>query len=185
MTAPVPCESCKRLMSAASARCPHCGALQARAPAVARTITTNKPLRDVSPEEARALLAVSSARAGDDTPARGDEQNLLEWFFVPHPRSTGVWRTLEWGLTVLTLPATLAGGALAFFMWQRVKNARGIGGAAGAGRALAALGLTLLGTGLGMGSGLSSVAVVVVPGAAIVARELIRARGARKPTDLV
>lgn len=183
---PVPCETCKRPMSAAAARCPHCGALQSRAPAAAATATpARKPLRDVSRDEARALLAVSAAKEGPLTGVASDEQNLLEWIFLPHPRSLGGWRVIEWVLTALTLPATIGGGLLAAFVWRRVQLARSSSGAAGVGRVLAGLGIMLLGAlPIGAGGTAWSIAIFAVPGIAVVLRELVRGRVRRKAVDL-
>ena len=53
-------------MSPDAARCPHCGALQSRAPAAAHASGPSgqrKALRDVSRDEALALLAVTSVSA--------------------------------------------------------------------------------------------------------------------------
>ena len=72
MSERVPCESCKRPMSGAAARCPHCGALQARAPiakvakkeAAAPPSKERAPIRDITADEARALIAVNDVLSG-------------------------------------------------------------------------------------------------------------------------
>lgn len=132
MSEPVSCESCKRPMSASAARCPHCGAVQSRASAAVKDVhagTSRAPgegarpvLRDVSVEEARALLAVSEVREGriDD---HDDEPGLFAALLLPHPRSAG----LAWGgeivLTVLALPLIVASMLGAFFAWRSLRHA--------------------------------------------------------------
>ena len=132
-----------------------------------------------------ALLAVSAAKEGPLTGVASDEQNLLEWIFLPHPRSDGVWRWIEWVLTALTLPATLGGGLLVGFVWRRIQLARSSSGATGVGRVIAGLGIMLLGAlPIGVGGTAWSIAIFAVPGIAVVLRELVRGRVRQKPVDL-
>lgn len=119
-------------MSGAAARCPHCGTLQARAPArerpapAARVERERPVIRDVTPEEARALIAVHQTLEGREL---ADEPfNLLAWMFLPDHRSQGGARMAEIVLTALVLPLMIGGivgaGAAVTYM-SRVRRRRG------------------------------------------------------------
>lgn len=135
-------------MSGAAARCPHCGALQARAPVAdrparstsgerspsAKEAPRERPvLRNVTAEEARALIAVQETLAGREP---GEEPfNLLAWMFLPDHRSQGGARAAELVLTVLALPILLGGivgaGMLVTYL-SRVRRRKGDRGLSGA-----------------------------------------------------
>ncbi len=132
MSEPVLCESCGRPMSAAAARCPHCGVVQSRAAA-----TVGKPrataaagagegarpvLKDVTLEEARALLAISEAREGRGD-SHDDEPGLFAALLLPHPRSAGLAWGAEVALTVVALPLIVASMLGAFFAWRSLRHA--------------------------------------------------------------
>lgn len=127
MSEPVHCESCGRPMSAAAARCPHCAAVQSRAQVIAPKPVANpadpKPvLRDVSSEEARALLAISDVRGGfvDD---HDDEPGLFAALLLPHPRSAGPAWAAEVVLTLIALPLIISSMLGAFFAWRSMRTA--------------------------------------------------------------
>ena len=179
-------------MSATAARCPHCAAMQARSPIraapvprAAAPVEARRPLGEVSPDEVRAILAVASAKDGRLDDAEGDEPTLLEWLFVPHPRSRGAWRVLEWALTALTLPATLIGGLFLPFLWRGMRVARRRAGSAGVGRWLASIGLSLIATVAFTGETSAPwIALFAVPASAVILRELVRLRVRRRASGL-
>ena len=95
----VSCEHCGQWMYHLAKSCPHCGAVRGGAEEVAEAPGEPKerPPLKLSPEEAKALLAVdAAARASEPSP----EQGLLD---------TVVWRTspLDKALTVLAFPVTV------------------------------------------------------------------------------
>lgn len=127
MSEPVLCESCGRPMSAVAARCPHCAAIQSRAQAAvkrpAASVAGARPvLKDVSSEEARALIAIADAKEGrvDD---HDDEPGLFAALLLPHPRSAGPAWGAEVALTVLALPLIAASMLGAFFAWRTMRHA--------------------------------------------------------------
>jgi hypothetical protein len=119
-------------MSASAARCPHCGAVQSRAADVVKkaqpapahaAVERSKPaLKDVTSEEARALLAISEAREGRDDD-HDDDPGLFAALLLPHPRSAGPAWAAEVVLTVVALPLILASMLGAFFAWRSLRHA--------------------------------------------------------------
>ena len=112
-------------MSATAARCPHCGAVQSRVQAVAATKPRDgvaPALKDVSSEEARAILALADVRAGVSD-NHDDEPGLFAALLLPHPRSAGLAWGAEVALTVIALPLILCSLAGAFLAWRSLRHA--------------------------------------------------------------
>jgi hypothetical protein len=191
MSERVACETCRKPMSAAAARCPHCGALQARAPASTHAGARErggekKALRDVSADEARAMLAVAAAREGRGVEAAAADQDpsLIAWLLLPHPRSSGGARMAEIVLTVLALPLVAATAFGAFLAWRTILRARRLGHPSLAQQTVFASGIFVLGTslwatGLGLGTAIGVTVGCVV---AVVIRAVIRSRSAARGT---
>ena len=190
----VPCEKCKRPMSGAAARCPHCSALQARAPIAARTAQAasgpvprdparaRPVLRDVSPEEARALIAVHQTLDGGGREPVGEPFNILAWMFLPDPRSHGLARVAEIVLTALALPILLGGIVGAGAVVTYMAKARRRSGDRGLSGAVVGLGtMTIAGTTLALGWPIAAVAGACITQLLVLAaREWIRGRSRAK-----
>lgn len=133
-------------MSAVAARCPHCGARQARAPAPVHPPATaaapsERPrpvLRDVTPEEARAILAAHTAMRGPDA-ALEDPPGIFAALLLPSAYASAGARLAEVALTLVALPllaCSMLGAALA---WRTLRRMQSRAGAGAAGARLAAL----------------------------------------------
>jgi hypothetical protein len=164
------CEGCGKWVFEEAVVCPHCGKKQNRvAPQAAEG---GKPALHVSPDEARALLAMAAMSRGE--PATEDTRaGLTTWLLLP--LTHGRKRPFEIGLTLLAGPLLL----LVLFTvglaaWKH--PAASLRGTARTSVFMAAFSVF----GLGLVLGLPTVWSVALPGAMLaawVAREILRSRG--------
>jgi hypothetical protein len=198
MSERVTCEACKRPMSAAAARCPHCAALQSRGAIASASssegATATNPttpsgpgrLRGISAEEARALIAIDAAAR--DRPKGGEPFDILGWMFAPDPMSRGRARLAEMVLTVLALPVFVAGIIGAGLAMVAIARSRARGGDRAISTAVVILGAITLffaasSTSLGTAG---AIAICVGELLVLAAREWIRERSRARhgPRDL-
>lgn len=184
MTERVKCESCGLPMAAVAVRCPHCAAMQKRSPTSAPQPRGREPareerarpvLKDVTSEEARALLAIADART-PRAPEGEESFNILAWMFLPDPRSRGAAQVAELVLTFIALPALLSAFVGAAFAMRAISRARRAGGARAIAGALLGAGFVGL-SAIASFAGASYGAIAVICGApmlALLVREGVR-----------
>ncbi|UJR87070.1 hypothetical protein [Sandaracinus amylolyticus] len=135
-------------MSPTAVRCPHCGAFQAAkkkdAPAAPPVAKKNEayreparpaepakprtPIRDVTSDEARALVTVAAVKDGFDVEGPDDEPGIVEGLVLPHPRTEGVGRWADIALTVVALPLVLASALALALLSLRAARFGGVRG---------------------------------------------------------
>jgi hypothetical protein len=168
-----PCEACQKPMNSAAIVCPHCNARRAGvAPGIGG--------KQLSPQEIRALVLTNAML----TPA--PTQRLLPALIFPHPSTTGVARSAELALTLISLPL-VAAGALTLALSRGKTRKRHDGQTGELAPVMSMLGLG----GLGLTSLLSiagasltaNLAITAVSVTALIGRAVIRARAARDRRD--
>ena len=104
---PVPCKACERLMSAASAVCPHCGTRTGQAPPPVSKRTDGPRLAGVrlTPEETAALLTLSNVSR---EPQAIRHPGLIAGALLPHRRLKGAAQIAEIALLIVGFPLAVA-----------------------------------------------------------------------------
>lgn len=149
----VPCEDCDEMMSGKAVVCPHCGHRQSDRDPIQRSAAEasqadgpfraasqpdggeaapeKRPPMKISPEEAKALFATTGADVGASS--GGGIAALL----LPRPDASPFARSLEWTLTLISLPMLVLAFApfmLRYRLWGSLRSgseiALGLGGIA-------------------------------------------------------